>query len=98
QAATASGQVLDARAALDRERAEVDRLRSELAATRKEARERTEADRAEARMALDRERAEIERLRAELTTTRTRADQLAIRSDELRAQLAQIQITQREKA
>src|SRR6266487_2987081 len=97
QAATASGQVLDARAALDRERAEVDRLRGELAVTRKEARERTEADRAEARMTLDRERAEIERLRAELTTTRTRADQLAAQADGLRAQLVRAQITEKEK-
>ncbi len=95
QAATASGQVLDARAALDRERAEVDRLRSELAATRKEARERIEADRAEAHMTLDRERAEIERLRDELALTRTRADQLAAQADGLRAQL--VQITQRER-
>src|SRR6266487_3866329 len=97
QAATASGQVLDARAALDRERAEVDRLRDELAVTRKDARERAEADRAEASIALDRERAEIERLRDELALTRTRADQLAAQADGLRAQLVQAQITEKEK-
>jgi chromosome segregation ATPase len=85
----------EARASLDRERAEVDRLRKELTATVAEARTRAEADRAEARASLDRERAEVDRLRKELATTRARADQLATLSDDLRAQLMQ---TQREKS
>ncbi len=82
QAATASGLVIEARATLDRERAEVDRLRGELAATIKDARMRTEADRADARTALDRER-------AELAATRTRADHLAAQADGLRTRLVQ---------
>ncbi len=57
----------------------------------------------EARATLDRERAEVDRLRSELAAVRTqaeqatmRADRLAIVTDELRAQLIQMQ-TEREK-
>ncbi len=99
QTATAQRVVSEANATLERERAEVDRLRTELA----EAHALAKADRAEARATLSRERAEVDRLRTELGATRTQleqvtthADHLATLSDELRAQLAQSQITKRE--
>jgi len=78
-----------ARATLERERAEVDRLREELASTRI----RAEADRTEARANLERERTEVDRLREELVSTRKRADQLGVLNDELRTQLVQLQLT-----
>ncbi len=80
QKATAERQIHDAQTVLDRERAEVDRLRSDLIAARaliEQANTRAEAGRSEARATLDRERAEVDRLRSELTTTRTRTEQLA---------------------
>ena len=64
----------------------MDRLREELASTRK----RAEADRTEARANLERERTEVDRLREELASTRKRADQLGVLNDELRTQLVQL--------
>ena len=89
----------DARDALSRERAEIDRLRKEHAQTIAELRERAEVDRSDARDALKREREEITRLRTELSALRkqaeqatTRADTLATTNDTLRGQLVQLQI------
>jgi colicin import membrane protein len=82
-----------ARATLERERAEVDRLHEELASTRT----RAEADRTEARANLERERAEVDRLREELTAARKRVDQLGASNDELRTQLMQLQLAKSEK-
>jgi hypothetical protein len=90
--------VSEAHASLQRERAEIDRLRGEHAEAIAEARRHAEADRAEARIALERERAEIDRLRTELAAIRkqaeqatTRADTFATLNDELRKQLVQAQ-------
>jgi colicin import membrane protein len=99
QQATAERLVREAQTALDRERSEVYHMRNELAAARtllEQANSRAEADRVEARATLERERAEVDRLRSELTTTRARAEQLIALSDELRTQMMQIQVTQRE--
>jgi hypothetical protein len=102
QIATSERLVVEVRTTLDRERAEVDRLRAELAATVIEARTRAESERAECHATLDRERAEVDRLRAELATARMqaeqatrRADQFATLADELRSQLAQERLTEK---
>jgi colicin import membrane protein len=102
QAATAERLVNEAHASLQRERAEIDRLRGEHAEAIAEARRRAEADRAEARTALERERAEVDRLRTELTATRKQAEQATVRADtfatlndELRKQLVQAQAKER---
>jgi hypothetical protein len=102
QATTAERLENEAHASLERERAEIDRLRKELAETVTEARRRTEADRVEAQALLKRERAEIDRLREDLALARklmeqatTRADKLATANDELRTQLMQSQMKQR---
>ena len=89
QAGTAERLIQEAQTALERERSEVDRLRTELTVTIDQARKREESDRIEAKKALERERSEVDRLRTELTTARTRADQLATLADDLRAQLLQ---------
>ncbi len=93
QRETAERLVNEARASLERERSEVDRLRQEVAETRKLA----EAERNEFHTTLERERSEVDRLREELSTTRKRADQLGALADELRTQLVQLQLTKSEK-
>ena len=85
--------VRETRTSVERERAEVDRLRAELA----DGRTHNEIDRTEARTNLERERTEVERLRTELAATHKRADHLATLADDLRTQLVQAQIIDREK-
>lgn len=84
--------VREAHATLSRERAEVDRLRGELATAIKEARTRAEADRAEAAAVLQRERSEVDRLRKELVGVSTNAREQAATDHEemkrLREELA----------
>lgn len=89
---TAEQMTRETRTSMERERAEVDRLRSELT----DVHTRAETDRAEARTNLERERAEVDRLRSELTATHQRADRLAALADELRTQLVQAQTSERE--
>ena len=67
----------EATATLERERAEVDRLRGELATTITDFRTRTEAARAESTATLQRERNEVDRLRSELVTITTNAREQA---------------------
>jgi colicin import membrane protein len=108
QTTTAERLVREANTNLERERAEVDRLRKELTETIAEARRRAEADRTETERVLERERSEVNRLREELTATRkqaeqaalqaaNRADKLAALNDELRAQLVQAQTKGKEQ-
>lgn len=109
--ATAEQLVSEARAMVQREQAQGDQLRTDLAdarshaeADRVESRAALERERTEARTILDRERTEVDRLRGDLTAARlqiervtTRADQLAALTDELRTQLVQkSQMTERE--
>jgi colicin import membrane protein len=91
QTAIAERLVQEAQTALERERAEVDRLRTDLTESKAEARARAEADRQEARTTLERERAEVDRLRTDLAAAYTRVEQLTASNDQLRTQWLQLQ-------
>lgn len=96
---TAERLVSEVNANLARERNEIGRLHQELADVRKQA----DIERADARANLERERTEVDRLRKELADAHKhteqvteRSDRLALLTDELRTQLLQIQIKERE--
>jgi colicin import membrane protein len=97
QVAMAERLVKETYATLERERAEVDRLRQELTATIADARVRAETDRAEARIAIDRERTEVDRLRKDLEVVRKQAEQAISRADKLATLNDELQVKLREE-
>lgn len=96
--ATSEQLVREAAATLERERAEVDRLRGELATTIAEFRIRAEAERTEAATLLQRERTEVDRLRGELVAVTTNAREQATADHEEMKRLREELATSRTRA